>query len=132
MRLNYLKRELKRMIRISLTFKNNKRSMEQRVTPKEIIELVRRLSDAESYIHKWNGKQCITQEWLCGNFAGRLFEADKLEDAAQEMIEYLYKHIGHESMVGRCVTDSGFPDLKKVEQYCTRLEAESELYHFKK
>ncbi len=106
--------------------------MEQRVTPKEIIELVRRLSDAESHIYEWNGKKCITQEWLCGNFAGRLFEADKLEDAAQEMIEYLYKHIGHESMVGRCVTDSGFPDLKKVEQYCTRLEAESELYHFKK
>ena len=56
-----------------------------------------------------------------------MFEADKLEDAAQEMIEYLYKHIGHESMVGRCVTDSGFPDLKKVEQYCTRLEAEFDL-----
>lgn len=91
---------------------------------KKIIELVRRLPDAERYIYEWNGKQCITQEWLCGNFAGRLFEADKLEDAAQEMIEYLYKHIGHESMVGRCVTDSGFPDLKKVEQYCTRLEAE--------
>ena len=106
--------------------------MEQRVIPKEIIELVRRLSDAESHIYEWNGKQCITQEWLCGNFAGHLFEADKLEDAAQEMIEYLYKHIGHESMVGKSVTDSGFPDLKKVEQYCTRLEAESELYHFKK
>ena len=96
--------------------------MEQRVTPKEIIELVRRLPDAESHIHEWNVKQCITQEWLCGNFAGRSFEADKLEDAAQEMIEYLYEHIGHESMVGRSVTDSGFPDLKKVEQYCTRFE----------
>lgn len=96
--------------------------MEQKVTPKEIIELVRRLPDAESHIYEWNGKQCITQEWLCGNFAGCSFESDKLEDAAREMIEYLYEHIGHESMVGRSVTDSGFPNLKKVEQYCTRFE----------
>jgi len=92
--------------------------MKERVTPKEIIELVRRLPDAESHIHEWEGKQCITQEWLCGNFAGRSFEALKLEDAAQEMIEYLYEHIGHESMVGRSVTDSGFPDLQRVYEYC--------------
>jgi hypothetical protein len=96
--------------------------MEQKVTPKEIIELVSRLPNAESHIDEWNGKQCITQEWLCGNFAGRSFESYKLEDAAQEMIEYLYEHIGHESMVGRSVTDSGFPNLKKVEQYCARFE----------
>jgi len=94
------------------------REMKERVTPKEIIELVRRLPDAESHIHEWEGKQCITQEWLCGNFAGRSFEALKLEDAAQEMIEYLYEHIGHESMVGRSVTDSGFPDLQRVYEYC--------------
>ena len=96
--------------------------MKQRVTPKQIIELVRKLPDAESHIYESNGKQRITQEWLCGNFAGRSFESDKLEDAAQEMIEYLYEHLGHESMVGRIVTDSGFPNLKKVEQYCTRFE----------
>jgi len=39
--------------------------MEKKVTAKEIIELVRRLPDAESHIHEWDGKQCITQEWLC-------------------------------------------------------------------
>ena len=96
--------------------------MEQKVTAKEIIELVRRLPEAESHIHELEGKQCITQEWLCGSFAGRSFEADKLEDAAEEMIEYLYKHIRHDSMVGRSVADSGFPNLKRVEQYCRRFE----------
>ena len=92
------------------------------VTPREIIELVRRLPDSESHIHEWNGKQCITTEWLCGNFAGRSFEADRLEDAVMEMIDYLYKNIGHNSMVGRILTDSGFPDLQRVEQYCRRFE----------
>jgi hypothetical protein len=101
--------------------------MKNKVTAKEIIELVRRLPDAESHIHEWNGKQYITQEWLCGNFAGRSFEADKLEDATEEMIDYLYKHIGHDSMVGDSVTASGFPDLERVEQYCRHIEEEEEI-----
>lgn len=39
-------------------------------------------------------------------------------ESREEMIDYLYRHIGHDSMVGRSVTESGFPDLKRVEAYC--------------
>jgi len=92
--------------------------MERKTTPKEIIELVSKLPDSNLHIYSDEGKQCITQEWLCGSFAGRSFEAENLEDAASEMIEYLFRHIGHDSIVGKAVTDSGFPDLKKVENYC--------------
>jgi len=34
------------------------------------------------------------------------------------MIDYLYDHLTHQSLVGRCVRESGFPDIKKVYQYC--------------
>lgn len=97
-------------------------SIINKITAKEIIELVRRLPDSEYHIHKENGKQYITQEWLCGSFAGRGFKADTLEEAAEEMIDYLYSHIGHDSMVGDIVTNSGFPDMKKVERYCKEFE----------
>lgn len=85
---------------------------------KEMIELVRKLPDAEFHMFEAKGKQVITQEWLCGSFAGRSFEADTLEEASQQMIDYLHKHINHDSIVGLHVTKSGFPDLKKVEKYC--------------
>jgi hypothetical protein len=88
----------------------------------EIIDLVKRLPDSELHIYELSGEHHITQEWLCGNFAGRGFSGDTLEDAASKMIEYLYRHIGHNSMVGDSVTNSGFPDLKKVERYCRRFE----------
>lgn len=102
--------------------------MEKRVTAKEIIELVRSLPDAENHIHEWDGKQCITQEWLCGGFAGRSFEGDTLEEAAEEMIDYLYRHIGHKSMVGDDVTKSGFPNLKRVKEYCLSYFEDEEQY----
>ena len=93
-----------------------------RVTPQQIIELVSSLPDSELHIHAWKGKQCITSEWLVGNFAGAGLEDDNLEEAAQKLINYLYQHIGHASMVGRAVTDSGFPDMDKVREYCTEEE----------
>jgi len=94
--------------------------MPTKVTPEEIIDLVRRLPDADLHIHSEKGSPSITNEWLVGAFAGRGFTAPTLVEAAQEMINYLYKHISHRSMVGREVTDSGFPDLKKVERYLTQ------------
>jgi hypothetical protein len=93
-----------------------------RVTAKEIIELVKRLPDADLHIHNERETPSITNEWLCGAFAGRGFTAPTLEEAAEQLIEYLYQHIGYNSMVGQSVTESGFPDLKKVEEYCKRFE----------
>ena len=88
------------------------------ITPKEIIDLVKKLPDADHHIHNMRETPSITNEWLCGTFAGRGFTGKTLEDAAQQLIDYLYAHIGHDSIVGNCVDDSGFPNLKKVERYC--------------
>jgi hypothetical protein len=92
----------------------------EKVTPKQILELINRLPDAESHIHIRciDGKHCVTNEWFAGNFSGRSFEANNYEDAAQQLIDYMYEHIGHNSMVGKSVTKSGFPNLEKVYEYC--------------
>jgi hypothetical protein len=95
-----------------------------RVTPNQIIELINSLPNAENHIYKEGDEYWVSQEWLCGAFAGRSFVANKLEDAAQQMIDYLYRHIGHNSMVGSSVTKSGFPNLNRVKQYCLPVEAE--------
>jgi hypothetical protein len=93
--------------------------MKTRVTPQQIIKLVEKLPDADKHIHIEDGKHYITQEWLVGTFAGRAFEGETLEDAAQKLIDYLYEHIDHDSMVGNAITRSGFPYLNSVERYCT-------------
>ena len=92
--------------------------MENNVTPKKIIELIESLLDSDSHIFEDDGKIVVTNEWLCGSFAGRGFSGDTKEEAAQQLIDYLYRHIGHNSMVGETVTISGFPDLEKVKRYC--------------
>ena len=92
--------------------------MENKITPKEIIELIEILPDSDSHIFENNGEVIVTNEWLCGPFAGRGFYGDTKEEAAQQLIDYLYRHIGHNSMVGATVTISGFPDLDKVKRYC--------------
>lgn len=93
-----------------------------KITANEIIELVKSLPDSDKHIHQFDWKQCITTEWLTGNFAGRSFDCNTLEESAQEMIDYLYEHIGHKSMVGSSVTESGFPDLIKVKKYCEQFK----------
>jgi hypothetical protein len=92
----------------------------EKVAPMALYELIISLPDEEDHIYAEGGKMCVTQEWLCGGFAGRSFEAPTLKEALQEMIDYFYEHIGHDSIVGKCVTDSGFPDLKKVKEYCLK------------
>lgn len=98
-----------------------------RVTAKEVIELVKRLPDADLHISHEEGTPIITNEWLCGGFSGRGFTAPTLEEAAEQLIEYLYQHIGHNSMVGQSVTESGFPDLDRVYEYCRPKPIEDDL-----
>lgn len=92
----------------------------KRPTAKEMLTLIKRLPDSESHIHICciDGKHCVTNEFLAGAFGGRSFEGDTHEEAAEQLIDYLYKHIDHNSMVGRSVTESGFPDLDRVYEYC--------------
>jgi hypothetical protein len=92
--------------------------IKERIKPIEIIELIKRLPDSENHIFEENGKYYITNEWLVGCFAGRSFEGYTLEEAAEKMIDYLYSNVNFNSLVGQDVKFSGFPDLKKVEEYC--------------
>lgn len=101
--------------------------MKTRVTPQQIIELVEKLPNADQHIYFEDGKHYITQEFLVGTFAGRGFEGDTLEEATQKLIDYLYEHIGHKSMVGNAVTRSGFPNLDSVERYCKLVVVEDNL-----
>ena len=101
----------------------------EKVTPKQLLDLIKSLPDADSHIHICciDGKHCVTNEWFTGNFAGRSFEAGNYYDAAQQLIDYMYEHIGHNSIVGKSVTESGFPDLKRVFEYCKPKEVEEVL-----
>ena len=87
------------------------------------------MPDADSHIHicRIDGKHCITNEWFAGNFAGRSFEADNYYDAAQQLIDYMYEHIGHNSMVGELFGIDGCPstpfqDLESAEEHLKLLK----------
>ncbi len=86
----------------------------------DLLALIRSEPDAESHIFQWDGKWEVTNEWLCGSFAGRSFVGDTPEQSAEQLAEYLTRHIGHESMVGNAVTRSGWPNLAAVKAYLLR------------
>lgn len=90
------------------------------VNPNEIIALIKRLPEAEHHIYIDEDGVNITNEWLVGAFSGRGFVSETEEGAAQELIKYLDRHIGHDSLVGLAIKNSGYPDLGKVEQYLTQ------------
>lgn len=64
-----------------------------------------------------DGNYVATTEWLVGTFCGVGFQSQELEDSLSKMCDYFDRHKGHDSMVGTIVTQSGWPDLDKVEQY---------------
>ena len=90
----------------------------KRVTTEEILNLIRSLPDAEWHIHEFDGLQWVTQEWLVGPLTGFAFDGDTTEQAAEKLIDYLYENIESDDLIGDIVTESGFPDLKKVKEYC--------------
>ena len=82
-----------------------------------VVMFLDSLPDISEYRWQEEDEYHLTQEWLCGTFAGRGFIGKSHKDCTEQMIEYLDKHIGHESMVGRSVTESGWPDLERVKNY---------------
>lgn len=93
----------------------------------ELLERIRDLPNSEDYIYKEkDGKCVVTNEFFIGTFAGRAFEGDTFEEAAKEMIEYLNEHIGHESMVGKIVSQSSWPNLEEVFSSLEEEEEEEE------
>lgn len=91
---------------------------QQSVTPEQLLELIKSLPDSKSHIHMFQGECYVTNEWFAGNFAGRGFTGESYEEAAQKLLNYMYNHIGHDSIVGKAITESGFPDLEKLYKYC--------------
>lgn len=86
----------------------------------DLITLIQSEPDADKHIHMDDDCWYITNEWLCGAFAGRAFSAKTPYGAARQLADYLDEHIGHKSMVGRSVTESGWPDLAMVRVYLAR------------
>ena len=101
----------------------------KRPTAKEILTLIKRLPDAENHIHICciDGKHCVTNEFFFFFFEGRSFEGDTYEEAAEQLIDYMYEHIGHDSIAGKAVTESGFPNLDRVYEYCKPAPVEDEM-----
>lgn len=64
----------------------------------------------------------VTTEWLVGTFAGRGFVSDDKTDAMNQMCDYFDENKGHDSIVGRIVTNSGWPNLDMVERYLQRFK----------
>ena len=90
----------------------------------ELLALIRSEPDADMHISTDKEGVWVTNEWLCGGFCGRAFVGKTEEEAAQQLIDYLDAHVGHKSVVGRLVTESGWPDLGLVKR---RLVGEREL-----
>ncbi len=80
--------------------------------------MIKRLPDAKAYITEDKGKFYISDGWLIKWSLSRLFEGDTLEEAAEKMIDYFYSNVSLNSLIGQDIKFSGFPDLKKVEEYC--------------
>lgn len=93
--------------------------MGERITVKQILELIKKLPYSDEYIHicPIDGRYVVTNEWLLGSFAGRAFEGNSFEEATEKLIEYLYEHKGKHHMVGEIIERSGFPDLGKMYEY---------------
>ncbi|WP_372809462.1 hypothetical protein [Litorivivens sp.] len=85
----------------------------------ELIGLIESEPESEKYLY-FNEEDNLwwcTSEWLCGSFAGRGFFAATKQGAAEWLAEYFDEHVGHDSIVGRIVSASGWPDLKSVKRH---------------
>ena len=87
--------------------------------PDDLISFIKMFpkSKLKHYIFRDGDKWVVTNEWLCGTFAGKGFEGDTPQEAAEQLINYFNTHIGHHSMVGNIITKSGWPNLQSVKSY---------------
>jgi hypothetical protein len=95
------------------------------MTEQQILDLIRSLPEADQHIHTQPDGVHVTNEWLVGNFAGTAFVAETEIEAARKLIAYLDRHIGHDSVVGRAVTESGYPNAEKMREYLLTSEMET-------
>jgi hypothetical protein len=87
-----------------------------------VKELIESLPCGSGCIYTAGGDWYVSTEWLVGAISGRGFREAELEDALARMCSYFDQHVGHDSLVGRAVTKSGWPDLERVRAYCEQDE----------
>ena len=86
-------------------------------TCSELVRLINRELYPDQWLFESDGEWWCTSEWLVGTFGGRAFVGDTKDGAVNKLIDYLNRHIGHDNMVGMVVRESGWPNLKSVEDY---------------
>jgi hypothetical protein len=79
-----------------------------------LVMFMESLPDASDFLHFDDGEWWATNEFICGGFCGRAFTDKTKEGAVAKLIGYFDAHVNHESMVGKSVTDSGWPNLESV------------------
>ena len=89
----------------------------EKVTPDQLLELIRELPDSESHISicPIDGSHTVTAEWLG---IGDAFDATSYEEAAQMQIDFLNEYKSNPNVIGRSIVKSGWPDLEKVKEHC--------------
>ena len=100
---------------------NKDKQESKNVRADDLLCFIESLPNSNKWIFFSDKKWHVTNEWLCGTFAGRAFPADTKEKAVMRLIDYLNRHVGHNSVVGQFVTDSGWPDLQKVRAYLDKI-----------
>lgn len=73
------------------------------------------------YADKWqeNDKWLVSNEFICGTFAGRSFESSTLEKAIQKLIDYFNKEsqVNIDTMVKNCLHNVGwFADVDDINE----------------
>ena len=73
------------------------------------------------YADKWqeNGKWFVSNEFICGTFAGRSFDGDTLQEAIQKLIDYFNKEsqVNMYTIVKNCLHNVGwFADVDDINE----------------
>ena len=89
----------------------------------ELSKMLDALPDSDEFIHDNDYFCFVTDGWLfrktssLKGFSSRGFQAKTKLEAIEQLLDYFDSHIGHKSMVGDIVTESGWPDLSMVKSY---------------
>lgn len=91
----------------------------------KVKEFIKSLPEAPNYLWQEENEWWVTNEWLCGTFGGRAFTSPTEDEAIIQLIDYFDKLINHDSINGKIVTESGWPNLDLVKKYLKKSEEDS-------
>lgn len=88
----------------------------------KVKELIKSLPEVSSYLWQEEDEWWVTNEWLCGTFGGRAFTGPTEDEAIIQLIDYFDELVNHDSINGKIVTESGWPNLDLVKNYLKKSE----------